>query len=54
MADNISKQITIGVELDTDNLNQNITSLNKTIDTLLAKQQELNASGKQNSAAFIV
>jgi hypothetical protein len=52
MADDISKQITIGVQLDTEGLNQDITSLNKTIDTLLAKQQELNAAGQQNSAVF--
>ncbi|HWZ15696.1 MAG TPA: hypothetical protein VNW95_10715 [Mucilaginibacter sp.] len=52
MADDISKKITIGVDLDTENLSQNISNLNKTIDSLLAKQQQLTAAGQQNSAAF--
>jgi hypothetical protein len=52
MANDISKQITIGVELDTENLSQDIAVLNKTIDGLLAKQQQLTVAGQQNSAAF--
>ncbi|GAC1312354.1 MAG: hypothetical protein NVSMB24_33690 [Mucilaginibacter sp.] len=52
MTDDISKQIAIGVQLDTDDLKQNITSLNKTIDSLLIKQQQLNTSGQQNTEAF--
>ena len=52
MADDISKNITIGVEMDTDKLTQNITNLNKGIDSLVAKQQQLNAAGQQNSTAF--
>jgi hypothetical protein len=52
MADDISKKITIGVEMDTEALSQNIANLNKSIDGLVAKQQQLSATGQQNSAAF--
>ncbi|MDF2430815.1 MAG: hypothetical protein JWP44_446 [Mucilaginibacter sp.] len=52
MADDINKKITIEVELEADKLTEDITNLNKTIDSLLAKQQQLNAAGQQNSAAF--
>jgi hypothetical protein len=52
MANDISKNITIGVEMDTDKLTQNITNLNKIIDSLLMKQQQLSVGGQQNSAAF--
>src|ERR1700760_2789823 len=52
MADDISKKITIGVEMETESIAENISSLNKTIDSLLAKQQQLNTAGQQNSAAF--
>ena len=52
MADDISKKITIGVEMETDKLTQNITSLHKAIDSLATKQKQLTAAGKQNSAAF--
>ncbi|MDR3693377.1 hypothetical protein [Mucilaginibacter sp.] len=52
MADDISKKITIGVEMDTETLTQNIGNLNKSIDGLVAKQQQLSAAGKQNTAAF--
>lgn len=52
MADDISKKITIEVELETEKLTKNITDLNKSIDSLLAKQKELNTTGQQNSAAF--
>ena len=52
MADDISKNITIGVEMDTDKLTQNITSLNKLIDSLVAKQQQLTTAGQQSSTAF--
>ncbi len=52
MANDISKNIIIGVEMDTDKLTQGITSLNKVIDNLVAKQQQLNAAGQQNSTAF--
>jgi orotidine-5'-phosphate decarboxylase len=52
MADDINKKITIAVELEADKLTEDIQNLNKTIDSLLAKQQQLNTSGQQNSAAF--
>lgn len=52
MADDISKKITIGVEMETGTLTQNIGNLNKAIDGLVAKQQQLSAAGKQNTAAF--
>lgn len=52
MADDINKKITIEVELEADKLTEDITNLNKTIDSLLAKQRQLNAAGQQNSAAF--
>jgi hypothetical protein len=52
MADDISKKITIEVELETEKLTQNITNLNKSIDSLLAKQKELNTAGQQNSVTF--
>ncbi len=52
MADDISKNITIGVEMDTDQFTQNISSLSKAIDGLVAKQQQLNAAGQQSSTAF--
>ncbi len=38
MADDINKKIIIGVELDADKLTDNITNINKAIDSLLAKQ----------------
>eukprot|EP01037_Dinobryon_pediforme_P011453 gene11453-11543_t len=52
MADDISKKITIAVELEAGNITENINSLNKSIDELLAKQEQLKNSGKQNSADF--
>jgi hypothetical protein len=52
MSDDINKKITIEVELEAEKLTQNITDLNKNIDSLLAKQKELSAAGQQNSAAF--
>jgi hypothetical protein len=52
MAEDISKQITIGVTLDSEDLNQDIITLNKTIDALLARQQQLNTAGQQNAAVF--
>jgi hypothetical protein len=52
MADDINKKITIEVELEADQVNQNIDTLNKAIDSLLAKQQQLSAVGQQSSAGF--
>jgi len=52
MADDINKKITIGVELEADQLNQNIDNINKAIDSLLSKQQQLSAAGQQSSAGF--
>jgi hypothetical protein len=52
MAGDINRKITIDVELEAEKLTQNITNLNKSIDSLLAKQQQLNTSGQQNSTAF--
>jgi len=52
MADDINKKIIIEVELEAEQLTQNINSLNSAIDGLLAKQQQLNTAGQQNSAAF--
>jgi len=52
MADDISRKITIEVAADTGDLEQNITNLNKLIDSLTDKQNALTAAGQQNSAAF--
>jgi len=52
MADDLNKNITINVELETEKLTQNIASLNSAIDSLLAKQQQLSTTGQQNTAAF--
>jgi hypothetical protein len=52
MADDISKKIIIGVEAQTDGFAQNISSLNKIIDTLLEQQKQLDEAGKKNSETF--
>ena len=52
MADDLNKKITIEVELESEKLTQNITSLNSVIDELLAKQQKLNTGNQQNSTSF--
>lgn len=52
MAEDISKKITIDVELETDKLTENIAKLSKTIEGLLSKQQQLNSVGEQNSVTF--
>ena len=48
MTDDINKKITISVEADTDQLQENITALNQTLDGLLLKQKQLTDSGQQN------
>ena len=52
MADDLSKNITITVTAETDQLEQSITNLNKIIDSLLAKQKQLADAGKTSSDAF--
>lgn len=52
MADDLNKNITITVTAQTDTLQQNITSLNKTINDLLTQQKQLDAAGQQNSATY--
>jgi hypothetical protein len=52
MADDISRNITISVAADTDQLKQNVTDLNQTLDSLLQKQKQLTDAGQQNSNAF--
>jgi predicted nucleic acid-binding Zn-ribbon protein len=52
MADDLNKNITITVTTETDKLQQNIVSLNNTINDLLIQQKQLDAAGQQNSATF--
>ncbi len=52
MADDISKKITIQVNLEADEVTKNIKTINDAIDGLLSKQQQLSAAGQQNTAAF--
>jgi hypothetical protein len=52
MADDLNKNITIQVTSDTSNIEQNISTLNKTIDGLLAQQKQLDNAGQQNSASY--
>ena len=51
MADDLNKNITIQVTSDTSDIEQNISTLNKTIDGLLAQQKQLDNAGQQNSAS---
>jgi len=52
MADDLNKNITITVTAQTDTIQQNIVTLNKTIDGLLQQQKQLDAAGQQNSATY--
>jgi hypothetical protein len=52
MADDISKNIIIKVEADTDQVKQGINELNQSLDTLLQMQTQLAAAGQQNSKTF--
>ena len=52
MADDLNKNITIQVTSDTSDIEQNISTLNKTIDGLLAQQKQLDNAGQQNSASY--
>jgi len=52
MADDLNKNITITVTAQTDTVQQNIVSLNKTINDLLVQQKQLDAAGQQNSATY--
>jgi hypothetical protein len=52
MTDDLNKNIIIQVTAQTSQLEQSITNLNKIIDSLQAKQQQLAASGDQTSASF--
>ncbi|WP_179415536.1 hypothetical protein HDF19_21795 [Mucilaginibacter sp. E4BP6] len=52
MADDLNKNITITVTAQTDTVQQNIVSLNKTINDLLLQQKQLDAVGQQNSATY--
>jgi archaellum component FlaC len=52
MADTLSKNIVIQISADTDQLKDEVTGLNQTLDALLTRQQQLTASGQQNTRAF--
>ena len=52
MADDISRNILVQVQADTEQFEQNIAKLNQTLDGLMQKQKQLTDTGQQNTVAF--